>query len=233
MSRGIFIIGTDTDVGKTFITGGLTYVLRKNGYNTCCFKPIQSGGTLKENKLIPDDVNFVKTICSIDESYDSMNVYCLKEAVSPHLASNMEDMLIDKDTIVDSYKKLQEKYDYIIVEGAGGIIVPLIENEYFVYDLIKDLNLSCIIVCKAGVGTINHTVLTYEFVKSKGIDVKGIIVNKYNKKFYEDDNIKTIESITGLKVISIVNDLKENMKFNNIKREYEKSIYIENILKLF
>lgn len=233
MAKGIFIIGTDTDVGKTFVTAGINYILRRNNYKAISFKPVQSGGIENEGKIISGDIKFIKDIFTIDESYENMNTYCFKEPVSPHLASKIENVCIDKNKILNAYRNLNEKYEYIVVEGAGGIVVPLIENEYFVYDLVKDLKLSCLIVCSSKVGTINHTALTCEFAKSKGIEIKGIIVNKYNNNFYEEDNIKTIENITKLKVIAKIKDLKENIDFNNIKIEYEKSINIEKILKLF
>ncbi|SHJ48703.1 dethiobiotin synthase [Tepidibacter formicigenes] len=226
MGKGVFIIGTDTDVGKTFVSAGITYMLRKNEYKACYFKPIQSGG------IIPIDVKFVKDVCHIEERYDFMNSYCFEEGVSPHLASKIENITIKKEKILDTYKELIKKYDYVVVEGAGGIIVPLIGNEYYIYNLVKDLKLPCVIVARAGVGTINHTILTYEFAKSKGIYVKGIIINEYSGKFYEEDNINIIKNITKLKVISKISKL-ENLDKNTIKNEYEKNINIDNILELF
>lgn len=235
MSKGIFIIGTDTDVGKTFVTAGITYALRKNCYNACSFKSVQSGGILEENKIISGDTQFVKNICEIDEDYNIMNPYCLKEAVSPHLAAKMEGVSIKVDKIIDSYKNLEKKYDYIIAEGSGGIVVPIIDNKYFIYDLIKDLNLPVVIVAGSGVGTINHTILTVNFAKEKGLDIKGIIINGYTKKFYEDDNIETIKNITGLEIISVINkvDLDQDDSIEAVKNEYERSLMINQLLKIF
>lgn len=107
------------------------------------------------------------------------------------------------------------------MEGAGGIVVPLVDNEYYIYDLIKDLNLEVIIVARAGVGTINHTVLTNEFLKRRDIKAKGIIINEYNNKFYEDDNINQIEKLTGLKIIHKFNSLEDFSK-KSIEEEYKK-----------
>ena len=236
MVKKLFIVGTDTDVGKTFVTAGIIHVLRENNYNACSFKPVQSGGILKDNKLLSGDVEFVKDVTQIHEDNSMMNSYCFKEAVSPHLAAEKENIKIDKNKILDDYKKLKEKYDFIVVEGAGGIIVPLIRDEYYIYDLIKDLDASVVIVARAGVGTINHTVLTVNFLKSMGIDIKGLIINGYNNKFYEDDNIEVIKKITGVQVISILNKVKthENEDFIlNAKNEFDKSLQIEKILNLF
>lgn len=225
MGKGIFIIGTDTDVGKTFVNGGITYKLKQDGYKVISYKPIQSGGT------IPQDCKYVKEVCDLNNPYEEMNSYCLKEEVSPHLAARMENISIDKEKIVNHYKDLIDKYDYVIVEGAGGIVVPLIENEYFVYDLIKDLDIDVVIVARAGVGTINHTVLTNEFLKQKSIKAKGIIINQYDEKFYEDDNITAIENLTQLQVVGKLSKIS-NFTKENIVEEYKK-LDLEKLKKLF
>jgi dethiobiotin synthetase len=165
-----------------------------------------------------------------------MNSYCLKEAVSPHIAAEIENVTIDKNKILEDYKKLQEKYDYVIVEGAGGIIVPLIRGKYYIYDLVKDLDIPVIIVARAGVGTINHTALTVDFIKRLGIEIKGLIINGYSNSFYEDDNIKVLKNITNVDVISIINKLNigENEDFISKARvEYDNSLEIKKVLNLF
>lgn len=236
MSKGIFVIGTDTDVGKTFVTAGITYVLRKNGLNACSYKAVQSGGVYEGINLVSEDAQFVKNITSINEAYEVMNSYCLKTAVSPHIAAEIENVKIDKKIILEGYKKLEEKYDFIIAEGSGGAVVPLIRNNYYMYDLIKDLHIPVVIVARAGVGTINHTVLTVEFLRNKGIDIKGVIINGYEGNFYEDDNMRVIKDITGLEIISVINKVKEKEYKSFVKKareEYENNISIEKIKKIF
>jgi dethiobiotin synthetase len=236
LAKGLFVIGTDTDVGKTFVTAGITYILRKHNFNACSFKPVQSGGIVKDNKVLSGDIEFVKDITEINETNTMMNSYCLKEAVSPHIAAEIENVTIDKNKILEDYKKLQEKYDYVIVEGAGGIIVPLIRGKYYIYDLVKDLDIPVIIVARAGVGTINHTALTVDFIKRLGIEIKGLIINGYSNSFYEDDNIKVLKNITNVDVISIINKLNigENEDFISKARvEYDNSLEIKKVLNLF
>ncbi|MCC3868961.1 dethiobiotin synthase [Terrisporobacter mayombei] len=213
MRKGIFIIGTDTDAGKTFVTAGLTYALKQNKKDVIPYKPVQSGGN--------GDTRFYKEIADLDYSIEEMNTYTLKEAVSPHLACKLENKKINKELILNHYKKLINSHDYVIVEGAGGIVVPLVDKEYYIYDLIKDLNLEVVIVARAGVGTINHTVLTNEFLKTQGIKAKGIIINQYNNKFYEDDNIKQIKELTNLEIIHKFNKLEDFSK-ESIEEEYKK-----------
>ena len=236
MNKGIFIVGTDTDVGKTFVTAGINYILRKNNFNAISFKPVQSGGIVKDNKLISGDIEFIKKITEIDEDYKTMNCYCFKEAVSPHLASEIENINIDKNKIISDYKKLYEKYDFCIVEGAGGSIVPLIRDRYYIYDLVKDLNIPVVIVTTIGVGAINQTVLTVNFLKSLGIQIRGLIINKYTGAYYEDDNIEVIKSITGLEIISVINklDLDEKEEFIlKARKEFDKNLDIDKLLNLF
>lgn len=233
MGKGIFVIGTDTDVGKTYVTAGLTYKLKKCGYNAIAFKPIQSGGVIEKdsNTLIPPDSKFIKEVCGMDNDYSEINTYCLKEEVSPHLAAKIENIKILKEKVIEQYKELIKKYDYVIVEGAGGIVVPLIDNSYFVYDLIKDLNLKVIIVARAGIGTINHTVLTNEFLKQHNIKAKGVVINQYNGKFYEDDNVEVISKLTKLEIIHKFKKVEE-LSLANFKNEYIK-LDLDKILNLF
>lgn len=236
MGKGIFVLGTDTDVGKTFISAGLTYVLRKHQFNACSYKPVQSGGILKENKLVSGDIEFVKGITQLCEKDSSMNTYCFKEAVSPHIAAELENVTIDRHRILQHFKELQQKYDYIIVEGAGGTVVPLIRNQYYIYDLIKDLDIPVVIVARAGVGTINHTSLTVAFIKSLGIEIKGLIINEYSDCYYEKDNIEVLKNITGMDVVSVINKLEtpeEDDFLATAKTEYDQSLKLEKVLNLF
>lgn len=237
MSKGIFIVGTDTDVGKSVVTAGLVYMLRKAGYNACSFKAVQSGGVFKQGRLISEDTHLVQKICDLKENQELMNPYCLETPVSPHLAARLEKVTIQREHLLEAYQRLAEKYDYIVAEGAGGLVVPLIENDYMIYDLIRDLNLPVLIIGRAKVGTINHTTLTVEFAKKLGLDLRGIILNRYTDTFYEQDNIQTIENLTGKQVITVIHELNNfdhtGDDFQALKTEFENQLSIEQILSLF
>ena len=129
-----------------------------------------------------------------------------KNAVSPHLASKLENKNIKLDKIITDYKKISGKSDFVIVEGAGGIICPLnIEENLFIYDIPKTLNLSSIIVADASLGTINTTFLTVDFMKRNDLKIKGIILNNFDKdNFMHQNNLETIEKICNVKVIGTV-----------------------------
>ncbi|WP_097028157.1 dethiobiotin synthase [Clostridium peptidivorans] len=236
MAKGVFIVGTDTDVGKTVVTAGLMHVLRSNGYNATYFKAALSGALEIEDKLIPGDTKLVSEVSKLEESYENITPYIYKTAVSPHLAAKLEGNPIDLDIVREKYAFLKKKYDFIIAEGSGGIVCPLIDDErglYTLENLIKDLDMSVIIVARAGVGTINHTVLTVRAIENLGINIKGIIINNYKEDLVCDDNIKIIEKITKVPIIGKLKDI-ENLDDNMteaIKANAEKTFKIEKIIE--
>lgn len=228
MAKGVFIVGTDTDVGKTVVTAGLMHVLRSNGYNATYFKATLSGALEVENKLIPGDTKIVSEVSKLEEAYENITPYVYKTAVSPHLAAKLENNSINLDIVKERYAYLKKKYDFIITEGSGGIVCPLIDDErglYSLENLIKDLNMSVIIVARAGLGTINHTVLTVKYIENLGIKIKGIIINNYKDDFLCEDNIKMIEKLTKIPIIGrlkSIENLEEDM-IEAIRRNAEKA----------
>ncbi|TCO74764.1 dethiobiotin synthase [Marinisporobacter balticus] len=234
MSKGIFIVGTDTDVGKTVVSAGLMHLLRSSGYNACYFKPVLSGAVLKNGKLIPGDTHFVKTIANIPQSLEDMTPFMFQTPVSPHLASEIENIPIQINRIKQQFEYLKQKYPYIVVEGAGGLVVPL-KDQYMLYDLIKDFNLSIVVIARAGLGTINHTLLTVNFAKYIGIEVKGIILNGYDPSdLCHVDNRKTIESFINIPTLTLPkleNIDVEKIQWGNLKTSIEKNISIDLFIK--
>lgn len=131
-TKGYFVIGTDTDIGKTFCSTLLYHGLRNR--NAMYYKPVQSGGVLKEGKLYAPDV---LSLCEFEgmEYQEKMVSYVLGPEVSPHLASELENKVLDVDKIKNHFRELCKKYDYLIVEGAGGLYVPLIRNQFYIHNL--------------------------------------------------------------------------------------------------
>lgn len=192
-TKGYFVIGTDTDIGKTFCSTLLYHGLRhKNGMY---YKPIQSGGISKEGKLYAPDV---VSVCQFEglEYQDNMVSYVLEAEVSPHLASELEGTEIKLEKIQQQFQKLYGKYDFLIVEGAGGLHVPLIRDSYHIYDLIREFGFPVILVSSAKVGSINHAVLTIQSLHNLGISLHGILFNRVKNteesQVYENDNIEII-----------------------------------------
>ncbi|KEH98848.1 dethiobiotin synthase [Clostridium massiliodielmoense] len=225
MSNGIFIVGTDTDIGKTFVTGGLLYLLRKNGVNASYFKAALSGAIKENERLIPGDTKFVSDLSGVNEEYSFLTPYVFETAVSPHLASKIENIPIDLKIIKNSYLKVKEKYDYIVAEGSGGIICPIIDDgksTVLLEDIIKLLNLDTLLVASAGLGSINHTVLTVKYMENAGLNIKGIIVNGYDENnICHRDNVKMIRKLTGKDIVALVQNIKENDNLEEIKRTFD------------
>lgn len=210
MNKKLFITGTGTDVGKTYIAGLIVKKLYESGKNAAYYKAAMSGNIRDENgKLIPGDALTVKNISNIPQSLESMCPYVYESAVSPHLASRMEGNPVQMDVIKRTFHDICKRYDYITVEGSGGILCPICFDEAKIQleDVIKELDLSSIIVADAGLGTINDVVLTAEYMNSKNLPVKGIIFNHWHgENIMEEDNKFMCEYMTGLKVLACVGD---------------------------
>lgn len=240
MTKGIYITGTDTDIGKTAVSAGLMYLLRNNGYNAVYFKAALSGAIEENGKLIPGDTRFACELSGLKEEYNNITPYIYKTAVSPHLAAKIENKPIDLNVIKDKFNKMKEKYDYVLAEGSGGIVCPLIDdkdNTYMLYDLIKELGMNVIVVARASLGTINHTVITVKYIESLGIKVKGIIINGYKEnELYEKDNIEMIKKLTKIPILGVIPWIKgldaENVEIKSLKEEMEKAVNVDELVKV-
>lgn len=216
---GYFVIGTDTDIGKTYISSILYSSIKdiNGGY----YKPVQSGCFEENGKLIAPDVKFICSQNEIDYD-DSMVTYTLKAEVSPHLALELEKTKIDIEKIKEKFKNLKKKYEYLIVEGAGGLYVPLIRDEFYIYDLIKTFDFPVVLVCGSRVGAINHTMLTIEALKNLGIKVHGIVFNKvtnnFERDYFEKDNIDIILKLTGIENYMIIHRDEKNVEIEKVRK---------------
>lgn len=219
MCKGIFITGTDTDVGKTFVTSLIMKELIEHGVNATYYKSVLSGGELVEGKLIPGDAKMVCQVSGIKEEYDKLVSYTLQTPASPHLAAKLENVDINLVKIRNDFNELKNRYSHIVMEGSGGIICPIKLNDdetILLEDIVKVLNLNTVVVARAGLGTINHTCLTVSYLKSKGIEVKGIIINGYDEEnIMHTDNIITIKKLTGVEVIASIPTIKSKVTSNN------------------
>ncbi|MBI4682224.1 MAG: dethiobiotin synthase [Nitrospirae bacterium] len=206
MHKGIFITGTDTGVGKTFVAAGLLRAFKKMGFNVCPMKPVETGCGTFNGRLVPADA--LKLVCAIeaDEPLKLINPYRFKQPLAPAVAAELEGAVIRKQDIISAYKQLSKKYDITIVEGAGGVMVPVYKR-YLFADLIRDIKLPIIIVARPGLGTINHTLLTIEAARNRGIDILGVIIN-HSAQIKKDLSVKTnpeiIEKLSGVPLLGNV-----------------------------
>jgi dethiobiotin synthetase len=170
-SRGLFITGTDTGVGKTVVAAGLVASLRHSGFDIGVMKPLETGFSLRSS-----DAFFLKRIACVKDSLDSICPYRLKHPLSPFTAAKIENVSIRFERIARAYEGLLQNHQALLVEGAGGLLVP-ITREKMMADLALYLKLPVLIISRTGLGTINHTLLSVEVAKQRGVEVAGVIFN--------------------------------------------------------
>lgn len=218
MSKALFVTGTGTDTGKTYITGLIVKKLQEAKKNPAYYKAAMSGNDRRpDGTLIPGDALEVQTMSGINQSLTSMCPYVYEHAYSPHLASRLEGNPVVMDVVTHGFADVTAVYDYVTVEGSGGILCPICFDEARIQleDVVKELHLSSILIADAGLGTINSVVLTAEYMKTHGLPLKGIIFNHYHPgDVMEDDNIFMCEHMTGLPTLAKVQDGDTELDMN-------------------
>ena len=169
MTKGIFITGTDTGVGKTVFSATLARLLRDKGVNVGVMKPVTSGCSEIEGHLVSDDAELLAWSAGIQVTQD-VAPYLLREPIAPSAAAEIERVRIEFSRILAAYHRLCEEFDFVIVEGAGGLMVA---------DLVKLLSLPLLVVARPNLGTVNHTVLTCFVARELGLDVRGTIISNF------------------------------------------------------
>lgn len=227
MGKGLFITATGTDVGKTFVTALLVKKLHDAGLNAGYYKAALSGAEPQaDGSLLPGDADYVARIAKLSTPPADTVSYIYEEAVSPHLAALRANRPICLNKVKKDYEEALTKYDYLTMEGSGGIICPIRwDNEHLLLeDIIKALNLGTIIISNAKLGSINACVLTAHYLRDKNIPVRGIILNEYdNTDFMQVDNKYMMETLTGLPILACVkqNDTELGIDINDLKALYK------------
>ncbi len=177
MKRAFFVTGTDTGVGKTLAAVSLAaYFKHKMGLNVGVMKPFETGLPVDRTELFPCDAKSLKDMSGTSDDLAVINPCSFRLPLSPEAAASVERKIIDLAVVERTYEKIVESHDITIVEGAGGVLVP-IKEDFFFSDLIKRWALPALVVSRLGLGTINHTLLTCRFLQSQGIKVIGVILN--------------------------------------------------------
>ena len=193
---GIFITATDTGIGKTAVAAALGLLLKEKGLNVGYMKPFSAGG-----KCSADAALLIKTL-KLKDPIAHINPYHFKNPLAPLPASRIEQRSIALPKVFSAFKKLKRRHDFTIVEGIGGIMVPIKKN-YFVLDLIKEMKLPVLLVARARLGTINHTLSAVKLLKQQNIKIAGIILNGIKRKdIAVMTNPKILHELTGLPIIT-------------------------------
>lgn len=204
--KGIFITATDTGVGKTVVAAGLLRACRNDGLDVMPFKPVQTGCTAGADGLVAPDLAFCLAAAGLTPEPQEAELLCpcrYEPACSPHLAGRMVGAQPEVARMVDAAKQLASRHDAIIVEGAGGLLVPLNESETML-DLIGALQLPVLIVARAALGTINHSLLSVRALRSAGLKVLGVVLNDADAAgddFITQDNPLAIEQFGRVEVL--------------------------------
>lgn len=207
MMKGIFITGTDTGVGKTFVGSGLATALREQGIDVGVMKPAETGCALRNGVLAPRDTLKLIKAGGVDDPLDLVNPYRFREPLAPAVAAAREAKQIEFRRIVSAFRTLARKHACMVVEGAGGIMVPLTSSRNYL-DLAGVLDLPVLVVARPGLGTINHTLLTVMAIRSRGLRIAGIVINHRSRKtpgLAERTGPPVIARLSGVPVIGHVN----------------------------
>lgn len=196
--KGIFITGTDTGVGKTVVACTIAHILKEQGVDVGVMKPIATGDR-------QDALNLIKA-ADLDDSIDLVNPIYLRPPLAPSVAAQLCKKGIELRKVFNAYKKLSSLHQFLVVEGIGGLMVP-IKRDFFVADLIKRFGLSMIIVSKPYLGTINHTLLTVKVARHYRLNILGIVINyseDRKKGLAEKTSPDAIRRLSGLPILGIV-----------------------------
>lgn len=208
--RGFFITATDTDVGKTLVTGGIVGALRRRGCDMGVYKPLQSGHLASQPE---GDAARLKRISGVADSEEEICPYSFKEAVAPRLAMQRAGETVRLDDVLRGYEKLRQKHAFLAVEGAGGLAVPYTADA-LVADVVAALGLPLLVVARPVLGTVNHTLLTIAYARTRGLFVAGVILSGCGRHPHVDvaeaHNAAMIEELGRVPILGCIPWLGEH-----------------------
>jgi dethiobiotin synthetase len=203
MPKAYFITGTDTGVGKTFVAAAAAGALRTKGHRVGVMKPVETGCGVKDGVLVPPDALLLKDAAGSEAPLDTINPYRFPEPLAPSVAAKIAGVKIDFDKIKNCFMELGKGADIMLVEGAGGLLVPL-DDERTYADLVNLLGIDLVLVAASKLGVINHTLLTVRCAKALGIGTRAIILNHPTPTTDESARVnrEVIEKISGVPIIN-------------------------------
>jgi len=176
--RGLFVTGTDTEVGKTLVAGAIAAELRRQGRRVEAMKPVATGCRSGRDGLISADAEFLAACAESRRTLSEIAPLRFAQALAPNAAARRVHQEVNLEPIFDSFRRLQDRCDAVVVEGIGGLLCP-ISDDFWVIHLARMMDLPLVIVARAGLGTINHTLMTIHAARSAGLRVAGVVINRY------------------------------------------------------
>ncbi|HJV45081.1 MAG TPA: dethiobiotin synthase [Bacillota bacterium] len=218
--KGFFITATDTNVGKTVIAGGIAGVLRKQGYDAGVYKPVQSGHLAHH---ADGDAARLRDLSGVEDLLEDICPYAIEEPLAPVLALRRANKTVTLKDLQREYLRMKEKHSFLIIEGAGGLAVPYVEDG-LVVDAARMFALPLIIVARPHLGTVNHTLLTVEYAKQHGLQVAGVIISGYQGGVVEQNNRLMIEAYSRIPILGVVPWMIEPNSREKVLMNLEESI---------
>lgn len=201
--RGIFITGTDTGVGKTVVAAAIARLLKLRGINVGIMKPVTSGCRRQDGQLISDDAELLAWAAGVPCDKDAAP-YRMELPIAPSVAASREGVRVDFTAIGESLERLGSRHDFVIVEGAGGLMVPLCGG-LLIADLISFLKIPLLVVARPNLGTINHTALTCFAARQLAMDLRGVVINNYPETpdLAEEYAPHLLDSLSGAPLLGV------------------------------
>jgi dethiobiotin synthetase len=229
MLKSFFITGTDTDVGKTYVTAGLGVMLREMGIDVGVMKPF-AAGTAQKKGFKSEDVEILSRAAQVNDPEKLVNPQFFPISASPYTAWKNLKIKPKISPILTSFKKLSKLHEMILVEGMGGIMTPVLKD-YFIADLIKDMGIPAVIVARSKVGTINHTIMTVRMCEKYKIPIKGIIINDFDSDGYKVNELsRDLKSLLGVAVLGSVPFI-DDLSDSSLHTTFKKNIDLKLLLK--
>ena len=221
--KSLFITGTDTDVGKTYITAGLAVVIRKMGIDVGVMKPF-AAGTAQKKGYKSEDIKILSKAAQACDPEKLVNPQFFPIPASPYTAWKNLKIKPKINSVLSSFKSLSKIHSMMLVEGMGGIMTPILKN-YFVTDLIKDMKIPAVLVTRTKIGTVNHTIMTVKMCEKYKIPIKGIIINDFDSDGYKIKELtRDFKSLTGVPIlgsIPFINDLSNASLYRIFKKNLD------------
>ena len=220
--KSLFIAGTDTDVGKTYITAGLAVTMRKMKIDVGVMKPFAAGSAQKKG-FKSEDVEILSNAAQVSDPENLVNPQFFPIPTSPYTAWKNLKTKPKIKSVLDSFKKLSKLHETLLVEGMGGVMTPILKDYYFT-NLIKEMKIPTVLVTRSKIGTINHTIMTCKMCETYKIPIKGIIINNFDQGYPVNELKRDLKNLTGLKVlgsIPFINDLSDASLYKIFKKNLD------------
>ncbi len=229
MLKSFFITGTDTDVGKTYVTAGLGITLREMGIDVGVMKPF-AAGTAQKKGFKSEDVEILSAAAQVNDPENLVNPQFFPIPASPYTAWKNLKIKPKISQILNGFKKLSKLHEMILVEGMGGIMTPVLKD-YFIANLIKDMGIPAVIVARSKVGTINHTIMTVRMCEKYKIPIKGIIINDFDSDGYKVDELtRDLKNLLGVPVLGSVPFI-DDLSDSSLHAIFKKNLDLKLLLK--